>query len=638
MLHVSTSATLQSHIFNFLRIFIHNFRESLFKGSAEYCGILCFEILRCCNSKMSTTRSEACSAFYLMMKTNNELFRSQGFVRCHVQATIAVSRLVSTLLGESDTNLRRSLATIANFVKDDTKIKRGSAFPTEVAELMKRLKTILNATSQMKAHQNDPEKLMDLHYSLAKSYSNSPELRQTWLDSMTALHLKAGNYSEAAHCSIHIAGLVAECLKLQKENAHGCAAFTHISPNIEMEERGMREDKGTAGAEDHSYTQPNLVSLLETSMDYFEQGQRYEVMSEVAKLLQPFYEDARDSKSMMEMYGKLHQAYRKVVDIEESGRRYLGTYFRVAFFGRPFGDDHEKQYIYKEPAVTTLAEIVLRLQKLYSRKFGPGTPVNIVQESGRVDIESLASNHANIQITHVEPYFTEDMLQDRTSRFERTNNLSRFVFEAPFTRGGKQQGDVTRQCMRKTVLTTSHWFPYIKKRILVIHQEQFELSPIEVAIEAMQRKTSDLVAQVQRSPPDLKRLQLLLQGCVSTQVNQGVQEYAVFLSQQHSSELSSAQISQLKTVYRSMMDACQHSLDLNESLISTDQLLYHQDMKSKFQKMLTTLNPLIADDSDNDDRVAHGSDTYPRAARRSQVGLDPHRMSAILFSSISGAT
>ena len=37
-------------------------------------------------------------------------------------------------------------------------------------------------------------------------------------------------------------------------------------------------------------------------------------------------------------------------------------------------------------------------------------------------------------------------------------------------------------------------------------------------------------------------------------------------------------------------------------------------------------------------QVAHGSDTYPRAARRSQVGLDPHRMSAILFSSISGAT
>ena len=37
---------------------------------------------------------------------------------------------------------------------------------------------------------------------------------------------------------------------------------------------------------------------------------------------------------MMELFGKLHQAYRKVVDIEETGRRYLGTYFRVGFYGR----------------------------------------------------------------------------------------------------------------------------------------------------------------------------------------------------------------------------------------------------------------------------------------------------------------
>ena len=36
----------------------------------------------------------------------------------------------------------------------------------------------------------------------------------------------------------------------------------------------------------------------------------------------------------MEMYGKLHAAFRKVVDIMATGRRYLGTYFRVAFFGK----------------------------------------------------------------------------------------------------------------------------------------------------------------------------------------------------------------------------------------------------------------------------------------------------------------
>ena len=72
------------------------------------------------------------------------------------------------------------------------------------------------------AHYNDPEKLVDLHYSLAKSFGNSPELRQTWLDSMAALHLKHGNYSEAAHCCIHIAGLVAEYLKMKRTSGGAC--------------------------------------------------------------------------------------------------------------------------------------------------------------------------------------------------------------------------------------------------------------------------------------------------------------------------------------------------------------------------------------------------------------------------------
>ena len=51
---------------------------------------------------------------------------------------------------------------------------------------------------------------------------------------------------------------------------------------------------------------------------------------------------------------------------------------------QPFGEDHEKQFIYKEPKVTALAELTLRLQKLYSRKFGSKEIVHIIQESGRV--------------------------------------------------------------------------------------------------------------------------------------------------------------------------------------------------------------------------------------------------------------
>ena len=35
------------------------------------------------------------------------------------------------------------------------------------------------------------------------------------------------------------------------------------------------------------------------------------------------------------------------------------------------------------------------------------------------------------------------------------------------------------------VISASHWFPYVKKRILVLDQEQFELSAIEVGVVSM---------------------------------------------------------------------------------------------------------------------------------------------------------
>lgn len=40
-----------------------------------------------------------------------------------LQSTIAVSKLVSTLIGQSDAHLRRSLATIATYVTQDEKVQ-----------------------------------------------------------------------------------------------------------------------------------------------------------------------------------------------------------------------------------------------------------------------------------------------------------------------------------------------------------------------------------------------------------------------------------------------------------------------------------------------------------------------------------
>lgn len=71
-----------------------------------------------------------------------------------------------------------------------------AGFPVEVKDLTKRVRTVLMATVQMKELHHDPEMLVDLQHSLANSYASTPELRHTWLDTMTRNHVRDGNYSE----------------------------------------------------------------------------------------------------------------------------------------------------------------------------------------------------------------------------------------------------------------------------------------------------------------------------------------------------------------------------------------------------------------------------------------------------------
>jgi len=54
----------------------------------------------------------------------------------------------------------------------------------------------------MKEHRNNPEMYIDLQYSLAKSYTSTPELRKTWLESMARYHVTNGNYSEVSICVV----------------------------------------------------------------------------------------------------------------------------------------------------------------------------------------------------------------------------------------------------------------------------------------------------------------------------------------------------------------------------------------------------------------------------------------------------
>ena len=120
------------------------------------------------------------------------------------------------------------------------------------------------------------------------------------------------------------------------------------------------------------------------------------------------------------------------------------------------------QFIYKEPQVTPLSEISLRLQAQFAQRFGPDKIV-MITDSKDVNPHDLNPELAYMQIIFVEPYFDTP----RSSYFEHNHNIREFLYEVPFTSTGRAHGAVQDQWKRKTIVRVEgSSFPYMKKRLV----------------------------------------------------------------------------------------------------------------------------------------------------------------------------
>ncbi|XP_071985075.1 dedicator of cytokinesis protein 7 isoform X11 [Engystomops pustulosus] len=593
------SALYLQHCFATQRALVSKFPELLFEEETEQCADLCLRLLRHCSSSIGTIRSHASASLYLLMRQNFEI--GNNFARVKMQVTMSLSSLVGTSQNFNEEFLRRSLKTILTYAEEDLEL-RETTFPDQVQDLVFNLHMILSDTVKMKEHQEDPEMLIDLMYRIAKGYQTSPDLRLTWLQNMAGKHSERSNHAESAQCLVHSAALVAEYLSMLEDRKYlpvGCVTFQNISSNV-LEESAVSDDVVSPDEEGicsgKYFTEAGLVGLLEQAAASFSMAGMYEAVNDVYKVLIPVHEANRDAKKLCTIHGKLQEAFSKIVHQStgwEVGKRMFGTYFRVGFYGTRFGDLDEQEFVYKEPAITKLAEISHRLEGFYGERFGEDV-VEVIKDSNPVDKCKLDPNKAFIQITYVEPYFDTYEMKDRITYFDKNYNLRRFMYCTPFTLDGRAHGELHEQFKRKTILTTSHAFPYIKTRINVIHKEEIILTPIEVAIEDMQKKTQELAFATHQDPADPKMLQMVLQGSVGTTVNQGPLEVAqVFLSEIPNDPKLFRHHNKLRLCFKDFTKRCEDALRKNKSLIGPDQKEYQRELERNYHRLKEALQPLI---------------------------------------------
>uniref|UniRef100_A0A4W5RXC4 Dedicator of cytokinesis 7 n=1 Tax=Hucho hucho TaxID=62062 RepID=A0A4W5RXC4_9TELE len=588
------SALYLQHCFATQRALVSKFPELLFEEETEQCADLCLRLLRNCSSSIGTIRSHASASLYLLMRQNFEI--GNNFARVKMQATMSLSSLVGTSQNFNEEFLRRSLKTILTYGEEDLEL-RETTFPDQVQDLVFNLHMILSDTVKMKEHQEDPEMLIDLMYRIAKGYQTSPDLRLTWMQNMAGKHSERTNHAEAAQCLVHSAALVAEYLSMLEDRKYlpvGCVTFQNVSSNV-LEESAVSDDVVSPDEEGicsgKYFTEAGLVGLLDQAASSFSLAGMYEAVNEVYKVLIPIHEANRDAKKLATIHGKLQEAFGKIV--HQDGKRMFGTYFRVGFYGSKFGDLDEQEFVYKEPAITKLAEISHRLEGFYGERYGEDQ-VEVIKDSNPVDKCKLDPNKAYVQITYVEPYFDTYEMKDRITYFDKNYNLRRFVYCTPFTLDGRAHGDLHDQFKRKTILTTSHAFPYIKTRINIIHKEEVSSMPIEVAIEDMQKKTQELAFATHQDPSDAKMLQMVLQGSVGTTVNQGPLEVAqVFLSEIPSDPKLYRHHNKLRLCFKDFTKRCEDALRKNKSLIGPDQKEYQRELERNYHHLKEALQPLI---------------------------------------------
>ncbi|KAL1514145.1 hypothetical protein ABEB36_003452 [Hypothenemus hampei] len=586
------STTVLPHMFASQRSLVFKFHSALFDEESSHCADLCLLLLKHCGSQIASVRSQAAASLYLLMKQTFQI--GNNFARVKMQVTMSLSSLVGTSASFSDDSLRRSLKTILEYGEMDTELQ-DTTFPEQVRDLVFNLHMILSDTVKMKEFQEDPEMLLDLMYRIAKGYQNSPDLRLTWLANMAQKHMERGNHTEAGMCLVHSAALVAEYLAMLESLPHlpaGAASLEKVSPNV-LEESAVSDDvlspEREGGCLGSHFTEGGLLGLLEHAASSFHAAAMYEPMNDIYHVLIPIAEHNRDFKKLANIHGKLHDAYTRIDQLQ--GKRMFGTYFRVGFYGSKFGDLDKEEFVYKEPTLTKLPEIFSRLENFYAERFGAENVI-IIKDSNIVDINLLDPDKAYIQITYVEPYFEQFELRYRQTHFDRNFNIKRFIYSTPFTMTGKPHGELKDQYKRKTILTTAVHFPYVKTRIQVVNRTQITLTPVEVAIEDIQKKTAELAAATQQEPPDPKILQMVLQGCIGTTVNQGPLEMALTFLPNDGKILTKHQ-NKLRLCFKDFSKKCSDALKKNKNLIGPDQRDYQRELDRNYKKFTEKLQPLV---------------------------------------------
>ncbi|CAI2294693.1 unnamed protein product [Caenorhabditis sp. 36 PRJEB53466] len=611
------SESVRLHVIAGLALFVNLFRVRLFEGGPlEPLYMLIEKVLIQMASRLPAVQAAAAALLQLILRNGYEV--AQGYYASQALAhsvSPSTSKTAAPRKGVSSERLGRpgsqtgvALARLLGFqsvLSNSAAFERGLAavealvdnrkatsFDLAVLDLLRQLRGVMSATVALKDAANDPIRLADLHLQLADSYRGSAALRSAWFDTLAELYEQDRWFAEASVCHAHSVAIIAKELEERKEIEVDWRVFDWINAQIAETEQA----RGDAGnVQPAGFTTENLGTKIDKTAAALMLAERFEAVGPLYRLIVPVLEKNMNFTSLVSVYAELQQTYSRAAEVRSSGKRHLGTYFRVRFYGAThFKQEHNTDWIYRELGLTSLAAFALDIKEKCQRAVGHERVQ--IEANEHMDLTRIDPTVAYVQVTHVEPVEApkEPGPAAPVSDFTIHTNLDEFSYECASVENERKvsrEPAIHEQVLKRTVLrVAAGGFPATRRRLPVVHVAHEQFSPLEFACQKLSTKAEQirktLAAAANGRRLDVKGLQLLLQGAVLPTVNAGPLAYAeAFTKDEQREKYGEEAIAKLREAFRNLMNACQLAIEANAAAIGADQQTYHEVLVSSFDAM-----------------------------------------------------
>ncbi|KAI8092901.1 uncharacterized protein BX664DRAFT_364690 [Halteromyces radiatus] len=376
--------------------------------------------------------------------------------------------------------------------------------------------------------------------------------------------------------------------------------------------------------------------LYDTMLTYLDKGTAWELCVDLCRELCDQY-----ALTISDYHSCSNTLRRQATFLENivNKERYFSEYFRVGFYGRGFpASIRNQQFIYRGMAWEKMASFVERMQNRHPNAqvlSGKMASSCVLSDEQVRELESELDGQY-MQITAVtpvmnpqaNPVLTNPLVDEKVLKYYHSNNVSQFTYSRPVTRhdddngnddnqdGNEQEnmdGDDTSDLIEppilskqeldflhlwteKTTFTSEDSFPTIALRSKILSIELEEISPIENAVDAMIKKTHELVNLEKKYevyvdnpqvPFNLNPFSMALNGAVDAPVNGGVPLYKkAFLSPYYGKKHPHMRpwITQLKKAIDEQVVVIDRCLDTHNKLVSNDMKPFHSNLVELYKK------------------------------------------------------